>query len=125
MKPAPPDIQARVERLYDTNQRRDFTAFRALAHPHLEWPDLTRGGTLDSPEAVRDYWIYNDRALRIEMTPVKVELDDEGRIVVLANQVVWNLAGKLWSDLMVRHRYTLRDGLFWRLEVLEIDRPRP
>lgn len=125
MKPAPPDIQARVERLYDANQRRDFGAFRALVHPHLEWPDLTRGGALDSPEAVRDYWAYNDRALRIEMTPVKVELDDAGRIVVLANQVVWNLAGKLWSDLMVRHRYTLRDGLFWRLEVLEIDRPKP
>ena len=125
MKPAPPDIQARVERLYDANQRRDFAAFRALVHPHLEWPDVTRGGALDTPEAVRDYWAYNDRALRIEMTPVQVELDDAGRIVVLANQVVWNLAGKLWSDLMVRHRYTLRDGLFWRLEVLEIDRPKP
>lgn len=125
MNPAPPDIQARVERLYDANQRRDFTAFRALVHPHLEWPDLTRGGALDSPEAVRDYWAYNDRGLRIEMTPVRTEIDDEGRIVVLTNQVVWNLSGQLWSDLMVRHRYTLRDGLFWRMEVLEIDRPKP
>lgn len=124
LRPAPPDIQARLERLYDANQRRDFEAFRALVHPRLEWPDVTRGGTLASPEAVREYWEYNDRGLRIELTPVKAEIDDEGRIVVLANQVVWNLAGKLWSDLMIRHRYTLRDDLFWRLELLEVD-PRP
>jgi hypothetical protein len=123
MRPAPPDILARVERLYDANQRRDYEAFRAMVHPRLEWPDITRGGLLESPEAVREYWAYNDRGLRIEMAPVKAEIDDEGRIVVLANQVVWNLAGKLWSDLMVRHRYTLRDDLFWRLEILEIDRP--
>ncbi len=123
MKPAPPDLQARIERLYDANQRRDFEAFRALVHPRLEWPDVTRGGTLTSPEAVREYWAYNDRGLRIEMAPVKVVLDDEGRVVVLANQVVWNLAGKLWSDLMVLHRYTLREDMFWRLELLEVDRP--
>ncbi|PZR37009.1 hypothetical protein [Caulobacter segnis] len=125
MRPAPPEIQARIERLYDANQKRDFQTFRGLVHPHLEWPDLTRGGTLNSPEAVRDYWAYNDRGLRIEMAPVKAEIDEDGRIVVLANQVVWNLAGKLWSDLMLKHRYTLRDDLFWRLEVLEIERGRP
>lgn len=124
MRQASPDIQARVERLYDANQRRDFEAFRALVHPHLEWPDVTRGGLLKTPAAVRAYWAYNDRALQIEMTPVTVELDDEYRIVVLANVVVWNLAGKLWSDLMARHRYTLRDDLFWRMEVLEVERPR-
>lgn len=125
MRPASPDIQARVERLYDTNTRRDFAGFSALVHPRLEWPDVTRGGTLHSPEAVREYWAYNDRALRIEMAPVRVEIDDEGRIVVLANVVVWNLAGKLWSDLMVRHRYTLRDDLFWRFEIFEDDYSRP
>jgi SnoaL-like domain len=113
---------ARVERLYDANQRRDFETFRALVHPSLEWPDVTRGGTLTSPEAVREYWAYNDSALRIEMAPVRVEIDDEGRIDVLANVVVWNLAGKLWSDLMVRHRYTLRDDLFWLFEIFEGDR---
>lgn len=125
MRPAPPDIQARVERLYDANQRRDYEAFCAMVHPRLEWPDVTRGGLLKSPAAVRSYWAYNDRALRIEMAPVQVEIDDEDRIVVLANVVVWNLAGKLWSDLMIRHRYTLRDDLFWRMEVIELDRRPP
>ncbi len=86
MRPAPPEIEALVQRLYDANQRRDFEAFRALVAPDLEWPDATRGGLLTSPEAVRDYWAYNDASIRVEITPVEIHLDDDGRIVVDANQ---------------------------------------
>jgi ketosteroid isomerase-like protein len=118
MRPAPPQIEALVQRLYDANQRRDFEAFRALVDPQLEWPDLTRGGVLTSPEAVRDYWAYNDASIRVETTPVEIQMDDDDRIVVDANQVVWNRSGQLWSDMCVRHCYTLRNGLFWRMDVV-------
>jgi ketosteroid isomerase-like protein len=109
---------ALVQRLYDANQRRDYEAFRALVGPHLEWPDLTRGGWLTTPEAVRDYWTYNDTSLRIEITPVEAHVLDDGRVLVDANQVIWNHSGQLWSDICVRHCYTLRDGLFWRMDVV-------
>ena len=118
MRPASPETEALVRRLYDANQRRDFEAFRALVHPHLIWPDLTRGGVLTSPEAVRDYWAHNDAAIRVEITPVEVHVRDDGCIVVDANQVIWNRSGQLWSDIRVRHCYTLRDGLFWRMDMV-------
>jgi ketosteroid isomerase-like protein len=118
VRPAPPRIEALVQRLYDANQRRDFEAFRALVDPQLEWPDLTRGGVLTSPEAVRDYWAYNDASIRVETTPVEIQMDDDDRVVVDANQVVWNRSGQLWSDMCVRHCYTLRNGLFWRMDVV-------
>ena len=125
MRPAPPQIEALVQRLYDANRRRDFAAFRALVSPQLEWPDLTRGGMLTSPEAVRDYWAYNDVSIRVETTPVEVHVDDDDRIVVDANQVVWNRSGQLWSDMCVRHCYTLRNGLFWRMDVVSKGDPDP
>lgn len=125
MRPAPPEIQALVGRLYDANQRRDLEAFRALVAPQLEWPDVTRGGVLTSPEAVRDYWAYNDSIIRVEITPVEIHVTEDGRIVVDVNQVVWNRSGKLWSDLCVRHCYTLRDGLFWRMDILSKGDPDP
>jgi hypothetical protein len=109
---------ARIQRLYDANQRRDYEAFRALVGAHLEWPDLTRGGWLTTPEAVRGYWTYNDTSIRVEITPVEVNVLDDGRVLVDANQVIWNHSGQLWSDTCVRHCYTLRDGLFWRMDVV-------
>ena len=118
MRPAPPELEKLVQRLYDANLRRDFDAFRALVHPQLIWPDMTRGGVLTSSEAVRGYWAYNDAAIRVEITPVEVHLLDDGRIVVDANQVIWNRTGQLWSDICVRHCYTLRDGLFWRMDMI-------
>ena len=125
MRPAPPEIEALVQRLYDANQRRDFEAFRALVAPDLEWPDLTRGGVLTGPEAVRDYWAYNDASIRVETTPVEIHLLDDGRVVVDANQVVWNRTGRLWSDMCVRHCYTLRNGLFWRMDMVSEGDPDP
>ena len=118
MRPAPPEVEALVQRLYDANGQRDFEAFRALVAPQLEWPDVTRGGVMTTPEQVRDYWTYNDAYIRIEITPVEIHVTDDGRIVVDANQVIWNRTGQLWSDLCVRHCYTLRDGLFWRMDIV-------
>lgn len=118
MRPASPEVEALIKRLYDANGRRDFEAFRALVAPRLEWPDVTRGGWLTSPEQVRDYWAYNDAAIRVEITPVEVSVADDGRIVVDANQVIWNRTGQLWSDLCVRHCYTLRDGLIQRMDIV-------
>jgi ketosteroid isomerase-like protein len=118
MRPAPPELEALIQRLYDANGKRDFEAFRALVSPQLEWPDVTRGGWLTSPEQVRDYWAYNDAALRVEITPVEVQVTDDGRIMVDANQVIWNRTGQLWSDLCVRHCYTLRDGLIRRMDIV-------
>ena len=89
-----------------------------MVHPRLEWPDLTRGGWLIGPEAVRDYWAYNDAAIRIEITPVEVHVLDDGRILVDANLVIWNRSGQLWTDICVRHCYTLRDGLIWRMDMV-------
>ena len=118
MRPAPPEVEALVQRLYDANGQRDFEAFRALVAPQLEWPDVTRGGLMTTPEQVRDYWTYNDGYIRVEITPVEVHVTDDGRIVVDANQVIWNRTGQLWSDLCVRHCYTLRDGLIWRMDIV-------
>jgi ketosteroid isomerase-like protein len=117
MHPAPPELETLIQRLYDANGKRDFEAFRALVSPQLEWPDVTRGGWLTSPEQVRDYWAYNDASIRVEITPVEVHVADDGRVVVDANQVIWNRSGALWSDLCVRHFYTLRDGLIWRMDI--------
>ena len=118
MRPAPPEVEALVQRLYDANGKRDFEAFSALVTPQLEWPDVTRGGLITTPEQVRDYWAYNDGYIRVEITPVEVHVTDDGRIVVDANQVIWNRTGALWSDLCVRHCYTLRDGLIWRMDIV-------
>ncbi len=113
----PEAIAALITALYDANQRRDLAAFSAVTHPDLEWPDMTRGGWLKGPAAVQEYWAYNDAALKVEITPVEMSLLPDGRVAVDANQVVWNRSGHLWSDICVRHCYTLRDGLIWRMDV--------
>jgi ketosteroid isomerase-like protein len=125
MRPAPPEMEALVQRLYDATLKRDFEAFRALVAPQLEWPDLTRGGWLATPEQVRDYWAYNDASIRVELTPVEVGVTDDGRILVDVNLVIWNRAGQLWSDMCVRHCYTLQDGLFWRMDVVSREETDP
>jgi hypothetical protein len=42
----------------------------------------------------------------------------DGRIAADVDPVVWSLASRPGSDVRVRHRYTLPDGLIWRMDVL-------
>ncbi|MDB5456807.1 MAG: hypothetical protein JWP92_2392, partial [Caulobacter sp.] len=40
----------------------------------------------------------------------------DGRMAVDVNQVVRSVKGPVWSDICLRHIFTLRDGLVARME---------
>jgi len=52
-----------------------------------------------------------------QVEPVKIEQYPDGRWVVEVHQVVRDLAGRLLSDVMVRHIYQIRDGLVQRMDI--------
>jgi ketosteroid isomerase-like protein len=116
------DAHALLTKVYDAYNRRDYTAFFALLTPDVDWPDLIDGGRLLGREALRAYWVRNDKLITVDIAVVSIAILSDGRVVAEANQIVRNLAGQVWSDTCVRHTFTLRDGLVARLEVETLDK---
>jgi hypothetical protein len=101
---------------------RDFNAHRleavlARMETSVVWPNGMEGGYVYGHEGVRDYWTRQWAILDPHVEPVEINRDDRGRFVVEVHQVVRDLEGKLLSDAMVRHVYTIRDFLIERMDI--------
>ena len=103
---------------------RDFNARRLDAvlermQPDVVWPNGMEGGYVYGREGVRAYWTRQWTILDPHVEPVAIAEDDAGNFVVDVHQVVHDREGKLLADRMVRHVYSLRDGLIARMEIQE------
>ena len=101
---------------------REFNARRidpvlALMHPDVIWPNGMEGGTVHGHDEVRRYWTRQWAMIDPHVEPLRMEKDERGRTMVHVRQVICDLNGKLLIDTMVRHAYTLRQGLIERMEI--------
>lgn len=89
----------------------------ALMQPDVAWPNGWEGGYVHGHEQVRDYWTRQWAVLDPHVEPVEIRPEADGRVTVMVHQVVRDREGKLLADVMVRHVYSLREGLIERMEI--------
>ncbi len=96
---------------------RNIDAVLALMHPDVVWPNGMEGGYVYGHDGVRQYWTRQWKMVDPRVEPLSMEKDDQDRTVVHVHQVVHDLNGKLLIDTMVRHAYSIRQGLIERMEI--------
>jgi hypothetical protein len=89
----------------------------ALLVADVAWANGQHGGHLHGKDAVRAYWTAQWQGIDPRVEPQDFRVLDDGRIAVSVHQVVRDLSGKVTSETMVRHVYTLRDGLVARMDI--------
>lgn len=111
------DAQELLQAAYREFNARKIDAVLALMQPDVSWPNGWEGGYVHGHEEVRDYWTRQWAVLDPHVKPVAIRPLADGRMDVEVHQVVRDREGKLLVDTMVRHVYTLRDGLIERMEI--------
>lgn len=106
-----------LEAAYREFNARKIDAVLALMQPDVDWPNGWEGGYVHGHEGVRDYWTRQWAVLDPHVEPVAIRREADDRMAVEVHQVVHDREGKLLVDTMVRHLYTLRDGLIERMEI--------
>lgn len=106
-----------LRRIYAAFNHREIDTVLAVMHPEVDWPNGWEGGREHGRKAVRDYWTRQFKAVSPNVEPQGFRTGDDGRIVVTVHQVVHDLEGKLLSDSMVEHVYTIENGLIRKMEI--------
>jgi ketosteroid isomerase-like protein len=106
-----------LTRTYAAFNSRDIDRALEALHPDVEWPNGMSGGYEHGRDAVRAYWTKQWTQIDPRVDPVAMDTDEQGRIVVHVHQVVRDLAGTVIADRMVRHIYTVVDGLVTHMEI--------
>ena len=108
-----------ITSVYRSFNARDIDAVLAHMHPQVDWPNGMEGGRVLGHNDVRSYWERQWKVVDPHVDPIRVEDDESGRTVVEVHQVIRDLSGKVMMDRMVKHVYTIRDGLITRMEIRE------
>jgi ketosteroid isomerase-like protein len=110
-------VEQLLRHVYAAFNRREIDTVLAAMHPDVDWPNGWEGGREHGREAVRDYWTRQFKAVSSNVEPQSFRTEDDGRMVVTVHQVVHDLSGKLLSDSMVEHIYTIENGLIRKMDI--------
>jgi hypothetical protein len=102
---------------YAAFNARDIGAVLALMHPDVDWANGMEGGHVHGHSAVRDYWKRQWAIIDPHVEPVRFASDEAGRTVVEVHQIIRDLTGRVLSDQIVQHVYTIHDGLIERMDI--------
>lgn len=114
-----PASLALLKKAYKEFNARNIDAVLSTMKSDVDWPNGMEGGTVHGHDEVRAYWTRQWGIIDPHVDPMKFESDDASRVVVSVHQVVRDLSGNELQNRMVRHAYTLEDGLVRSMEIRE------
>ncbi len=114
------DAEQTLRAAYRAFNAREVARAVELMHANVDWPNAWEGGRIVGHAAVMEYWTRQFAAITSWVEPERFSEEPGSDITVDVHQVVRDArTGQLLSDVRVRHRYWMRDGLIARMDVLE------
>ena len=112
-----PEETELLRKLYAAFNRRDIETVLAQLDPNVDWPNGWEGGREYGRSSIRNYWTRQFAQVQSNVEPMNFRTEEDGRILVDVHQVVHDGSGKLPSDQIVQHVYTIHDGLITHMEI--------
>jgi hypothetical protein len=109
-----------LKKAYAAFNARDIEAALATMHPAIEWPRAFEGGYVSGHAEIRSYWTQQWTEINPRVEPIKFIERPDGTIEVAVQQLVKSLAGEVLFDGIVKHVYSVRDGLLRKMDI-ELD----
>ncbi|QRR00067.1 nuclear transport factor 2 family protein [Dyadobacter sandarakinus] len=106
-----------IRKTYAAFNARDIDAALTVMHPDVEWPKAFEGGYVQGRQAIRDYWTRQWTEINPEVQPLKITGRPDETLEVTVQQKVKGLDGSVLSDGIVKHVYTLQEGLLRKMNI--------
>ncbi|HEY5462778.1 MAG TPA: nuclear transport factor 2 family protein [Hanamia sp.] len=106
-----------IKKAYSAFNARDIDEVLLLLDPEVHWANGWEGGYVKGHDEVRNYWTRQWKELDPNVEPVSIKKTKEGLIEVEVHQIAKNLYGNVLFDGMVKHIYTIKNGLIKNMEI--------
>ena len=113
----PSHYQNLINTAYTAFNARDIDTALSTMHPEVEWPKAFEGGYVSGHHEIRAYWIRQWTEINPTVLPLETRESEDGSLEITVHQTVKDLAGNTLFDGMVKHIYTLQEGLLRRMDI--------
>jgi hypothetical protein len=110
-------LQDLFQKAYAAFNARDIDTALSTMHPDVQWPKAFEGGYVSGHDEIRKYWTRQWKEINPRVEPVGFNERQNGTFEIAVHQIVKDLQGKLMFDGIVKHIYTLEDGLLRRMDI--------
>ena len=106
-----------IQKAYAAFNARDIPTVLTTLHPQVRWSRAWEGDYATGHDEVRAYWLRQWQELNPHVEPTNFQNRSDGRLEVAVHQVVKDMQGKLLFDGLVKHVYTIEDGLLKQMDI--------
>jgi hypothetical protein len=110
-------METMITKMYDAFNERRTDDVLAFMSSDVAWPKAFEGGYVVGHDAIRDYWSRQWSEINPNVEPVGMTERSDGRIDVDVRQVVKDMEGNMLFNGMVKHVYTVKDGLIEKMDI--------
>ena len=102
---------------YEAFNARDVDIVLSLMHQNIHWPNGWEGSYVEGQNEVREYWTRQWKEIDPIVKPISYDENEHGQIVVEVHQVAKDMRGNVLFDGLVKHVYTIDNGLIKCMEI--------
>ncbi len=106
-----------IKKIYSAFNARDIDQVLSAMHPEVHWPNGWEGGYVIGHDEVRAYWTRQWKELDPNVEPIGFKERPDGSVEVEVHQIVKDLQGNVLFNGMVKHVYTIENGLIRNMEI--------
>ena len=106
-----------IERAYSAFNARDIDTALSTFHRQVQWPKAFEGGYVNGHDEIRSYWTRQWTEINPNVQPVALNERPNGTLEVSVHQIVKDLQDNIIFDGIVKHIYTLHEGLLQRMDI--------
>lgn len=106
-----------IKKAYAAFNARDIDTALSTMHPNVQWPKAFEGGYVSGHNEIREYWTRQWTEIDPNVEPVGFHERQDGTLEISVHQKVADLDGNTIFDGIVKHIYTLEDGLLKRMDI--------
>jgi hypothetical protein len=113
----PSHYEGLINKAYAAFNARDIDTALSTMHPDVQWPKAFEGGYVSGHNAIREYWTRQWSEIDPNVQPVGITERQNGTLEITVQQKVKDLQGNTIFNGIVKHIYTLQDGLLRRMDI--------
>lgn len=106
-----------IIKAYAAFNTRNIDSALSTFHADVQWPKAFEGGYVSGHDEIRDYWTRQWTEINPNVEPTDITERQDGTLEVKVHQLVKDLDNKVLFDGIVKHIYTVQDGLLRRMDI--------